>query len=222
MLQPDQLIDVSHTLEHGMITYKGLPAPLICDYLSREASRRLYAPGTEFHIGKIEMVANTGTYLDSPFHRYADGKDLSQLPLEAVAALPCVVARIDPGGGRAIGSLPLSAPQVRGRAVLVHTGWDRHWRTEQYLEGHPYLTGALAQWLRDAGALLVGIDSHNIDCTDGGERPVHSVLLRHDIPIVEHLCGLAAVPERGSRFFAMPVKVKGFGTFPVRAFAMLD
>jgi arylformamidase len=222
MRQADQLIDVSHTLEHGMITYKGLPAPLICDYLSREASRRRYAPGTEFHIGKIEMVANTGTYLDSPFHRYADGKDLSQLPLEAVAALPCVVARIDPGAARAIGALPLSASQVRGRAVLVHTGWDRHWRTDQYLEGHPYLTGALAQWLLDAGASLVGIDSHNIDCTDGGERPVHSVLLRHDIPIVEHLCGLAALPEHGSRFFAMPVKVKGFGTFPVRAFAMLD
>jgi kynurenine formamidase len=205
-----------------MITYKGLPAPLICDYLSREASRRLYARGTEFHVGKIEMVANTGTYLDSPFHRYADGKDLSQLPLEAVAALPCVVARIDPGAPRAIGSLPLSAQQVRGRAVLVHTGWDQHWRTDHYLEGHPYLTGALAQWLLDAGALLVGIDSHNIDCTDDGERPVHSVLLRHDIPIVEHLCGLAAVPEHGARFFAMPVKVKGFGTFPVRAFAMLD
>jgi len=222
MTPQPRLIDVSHTLEHGMITYKGLPAPLICDYLSREASRRLYARGTEFHIGKIEMVANTGTYLDSPFHRYADGKDLSQLPLEAVAALPCVVARIDAAAGRAIGSLPLSAQQVRGRAVLVHTGWDQHWRTDQYLEGHPYLTGALAQWLLDAGALLVGIDSHNIDCTDGGERPVHSLLLRHDIPIVEHLCALAAVPEHGARFFAMPVKVKGFGTFPVRAFAMLD
>jgi arylformamidase len=222
MTSQPRLIDVSHTLEHGMITYKGLPAPLICDYLSREASRLRYAPGTEFHIGRIEMVANTGTYLDSPFHRYADGKDLSQLPLQAVAALPCVVARIDPGAARAIGSLPLSAQQVRGRAVLVHTGWDQHWRTDQYLEAHPYLTGALAQWLLDAGALLVGIDSHNIDCTDGGERPVHSVLLRHDIPIVEHLCGLAAVPERGARFFAMPVKVKGFGTFPVRAFAMLD
>jgi kynurenine formamidase len=221
MSQQHQLIDVSHTVEHGMITYKGLPAPLICDYLSREASRRLYAPGTEFHIGKIEMVANTGTYLDSPFHRYADGKDLSQLPLDAVAALPCVVARTDPGAGRAIGSLALSAKQVRGRAVLVHTGWDRHWRTDQYLEAHPYLTGALAQWLLDAGALLVGIDSHNIDCTDGGERPVHSVLLRHDIPIVEHLCGLASVPDQGARFFAMPVKIKGFGTFPVRAFAML-
>jgi kynurenine formamidase len=222
MSQQHQLIDLSHTLEHGMITYKGLPAPLICDYLSREASRRRYAPGTEFHIGKIEMVANTGTYLDSPFHRYADGKDLSQLPLDAVAALPCVVARVDPGPARAIDSLGLSAQQVRGRAVLVHTGWDRHWRTDQYFEGHPYLTGALAQWLLDAGAVLVGIDSHNIDCADGGERPVHSVLLRHDKPIVEHLCGLAAVPEHGARFFAMPVKVKGFGTFPVRAFAMLD
>ena len=222
MTHQHQLIDVSHTVEHGMITYKGLPAPLICDYLSREASRRLYAAGTEFQIGKIEMVANTGTYLDSPFHRYGDGKDLSELPLNAVAALPCLVTRIEPASTRAIASLPLSAQDVCGRAVLVHTGWDRHWRTEQYFEGHPYLTGALAQWLLDAGARLVGIDSHNIDCTDGGERPVHSVLLRHDIPIVEHLCGLASVPERGARFFAVPVKVRGFGTFPVRAFAMLD
>jgi arylformamidase len=222
MTHQHQLIDVSHTVEHGMITYKGLPAPLICDYLSREASRRLYAAGTEFQIGKIEMVANTGTYLDSPFHRYGDGKDLSELPLNTVAALPCLVTRIEPGPTRAIASLPLSAQDVCGRAVLVHTGWDRHWRTEQYFEGHPYLTGALAQWLLDAGARLVGIDSHNIDCTNGGERPVHSVLLRHDIPIVEHLCGLASVPERGTRFFAVPVKVRGFGTFPVRAFAMLD
>jgi arylformamidase len=222
MTHQHQLIDVSHTVEHGMITYKGLPAPLICDYLSRESSRRLYAPGTEFQIGKIEMVANTGTYIDSPFHRYGDGKDLSQLPLDAVSALPCTVARIEPGPARAIGSLPFAQKDVRGRAVLVHTGWDRHWRTEQYFEDHPYLTGELAQWLLDAGVVLVGIDSHNIDCTDGGERPVHSVLLRHDIPIVEHLCGLASVPERGATFFAAPVKVKGFGTFPVRAFAMLD
>ncbi len=215
-----RLIDVSHTVEHGMITYKGLPAPHICDYLSREASRERYAPGTEFQIGKIEMVANTGTYVDSPFHRYADGKDLADLPLTSLANLDCVVVRVGRAGGRAIDRLPLAPAEVRGRAVLVQTGWDRHWRTDAYYEGHPYLTGELAEWLVRAGAALVGIDSHNIDNTDTGERPVHSALLRHDIPIVEHLRGLAAVPERGGRFFGVPVKVRGFGTFPVRAFVL--
>jgi kynurenine formamidase len=214
--------DLSHVIEHGMLTYKGLPAPLICDYLSREASRKLYAPGTEFQIGKIEMVANTGTYLDSPFHRYADGKDLSELPLGSLANLDCVVAHVDAAGSRAIDELPFDASDVRGRAVLVHTGWNRHWRTDRYFEGFPYLTGRLAAWLVEAGAKLVGIDSHNIDNTDGGERPVHSALLGNQIPIVEHMCGLKALPQSGARFFAVPPKVKGFGTFPVRAFALVD
>ena len=214
-----ELIDLSHTVESGMITYKGLPAPVICDYLSREASRKLYAQGTEFSIGRMEMVGNTGTYLDSPFHRYADGKDLSQLPLTSLANLDCVVAHIEPGRSRVIDRLPFSPVDVRGKAVLIHTGWDRHWRTDSYFEEFPHLTGMLAQWLCDAGAILVGIDSHNIDCTDTGERPVHTTLLGNEIPIVEHLCGLEAVPERGAKFFAVPVKVKDFGTFPVRAFA---
>jgi arylformamidase len=219
--EPRMLIDVSHTLEHGMITYKGLPAPIICDYLSREASRETYTPGTEFCIGKIEMVANTGTYVDSPFHRYAHGKDLSELPLESLADLECVVARIDASAGAAIDRLPLTEDQVRGRAVLVHTGWDRHWRTEAYHTGrHPHLTERAALWLARAGATLVGIDSFNIDSVATGERPAHSVLLGSEIPIVEHLRGLSAVPDAGSRFFAVPVKVKAFGTFPVRAFAI--
>lgn len=205
-----------------MLTYKGLPAPVICDYMSREASRKIYAAGTEFQIGRIDMVANTSTYLDSPFHRYVDGKDLSQLPLASLANLPCLVAHIEPGRSRAIDTLPFAATDVRGKAVLIRTDWDAHWRTDQYFEGFPFVTGDLAQWLRDAGAALVGIDSHNIDCTDGGERPVHSTLLGADIPIVEHLCGLSWVPERGAKFFAVPVKIKGFGTFPVRAFAALD
>ena len=216
-----RLIDVSHTVEHGMITYKGLPAPIVCDYLSREASRKLYAPGTEFQIGRIDMVANTGTYVDAPFHRYADGKDVAELPLPSLANLDCVVARVTVRHGREIAKLDLPASAVRGRAVLVNTGWDEHWRTDQYLEGHPYLTGELAEWLVDAEVALVGIDSHNIDCTDNGHRPVHSALLGHDIPIVEHLCGLGELPDRGARFFAVPVKVRGFGTFPVRAFAEL-
>lgn len=217
---PTPFIDVSHTVEHGMVTYQGLPAPLICDFLSREASRERYAPGTEFQIDRIDMVGNTGTYVDSPFHRYADGKDLSELPLESVANLECVVARIPRGVGPAIDALPFTARDVRGRAVLVHTGWDRHWRSEAYFHGHPHLTARAATWLRDAGAVLVGIDSFNIDDVSTGERPVHSILLRHEIPIVEHLCGLASVPDAGSRFFAVPVKVKAFGTFPVRAFVL--
>ena len=216
------LIDVSHTVESGMLTYKGLPAPVICDYLSREASRKLYAAGTEFQIGRIDMVANTGTYVDSPFHRYSEGKDLSELPLDSLANLQCVVARVEPTATRAIDSLPFKPGDVRGKAVLVQTSWDRHWRTDQYFESFPYLTGRLAQWLLDAGVALVGIDSHNIDCTDGGDRPVHSTLLGADIPSVEHLCGLANVPEHGAKFFAVPVKVKGFGTFPVRAFAAVE
>jgi arylformamidase len=217
-----RLIDVSHEVESGMVTYKGLPAPVICDYLSREASRKLYSAGTEFQIGRIDMVANTGTYVDSPFHRYADGKDLAQLSLASLANMDCVVASIESGAARAISRLPFSAKEIRGKAVLIRTGWDRHWRTDRYFEGFPYVTAALAQWLRDAEAALVGIDSHNIDCTDTGERPVHSTLLGADIPIVEHLCGLDALPDRGAKFFAVPPKVKRFGTFPVRAFATVE
>ncbi len=214
------LIDVSHTVEHGMVTYKGLPAPIICDYLSREASRTRYAPGTEFQIGKIEMVANTGTYVDSPFHRYAAGKDLADLPLSSLANLECLVARVPRASGRAVDRLPFRPDEVRRRAVLVETGWDRHWRTEAYFEGHPYLTGELAEWLARAGAALVGIDSFNIDGTDTVERPVHSVLLGKEIPIVEHLCRLATVPDRGGRFFGVPVKIRSFGSFPIRAFVV--
>jgi len=213
-----QLIDISHTVEHGMITYKGFPAPIICDWLSREASRAKYAPGTEFHIGKIEMIANTGTYIDSPFHRYADGKDLSQLPLESLADLDCVVVRVDTAKNPAIDQIPLSPDRVRGRAVLFQTNWDLRWRTDAYFEGHPYLTERAAEWLAKAGVALVGIDSLNIDSIATGERPVHTILLGNEIPIVEHMCGLRDIPTEGSRFFAVPVKVKAFGTFPVRAF----
>jgi len=216
------LIDVSHAVEDGMITYKGLPAPIICDYLSREASRRLYAEGTEFQIGKIEMVANTGTYLDSPFHRFADGKDLAALDLTTQADLDCVVVRVVSQNERTITPAVFAKLDLGGKAVLVHTGWDRHWRSEQYFEGHPFLTTEAALFLVEAGAKLVGIDSYNIDDTADGRRPVHTALLGAEIPIVEHLCGLQHLPEQGSRFFAVPVKVKGFGTFPVRAFAIVE
>jgi arylformamidase len=215
------LIDLSHTVEHGLETYRGLPAPIICDFLSREASRDRYAPGTEFHIGRIDMVANTGTYVDSPFHRFADGRDLSELALEQLADLDTVVVRAS-GSGRAIGREAFDGVEVRGRAVLVQTGWDRHWTTEAYFEGHPYLTEAAAVTLVERGAVFVGIDSLNIDDTADLRRPVHTTLLAANIPIGEHLCGLAAVPTRGARFFAVPVKVKAFGTFPVRAFAKIE
>jgi kynurenine formamidase len=218
MADSPRLIDLSHTVEHGLVTYKGLPAPIICDYLSREASRKFYAPDTEFHIGKIEMVANTGTYLDSPFHRYADGKDLSQLELAKLADLPGI--KISSRGKQAIdASIFPSAEQLAGRAVLIETGWSRHWNTAEYYEGHPFLTADAAELLADARVALVGIDSHNIDDVQDPRRPVHSTLLAREIPIVEHMTNLAQLPERGFRFFAVPVKVKGFGSFPVRAFA---
>ena len=219
LIHGPRLIDLSHTVEDGLITYKGLPAPIICDFLSREASRKRYAEGTEFHIGKIEMVANTGTYVDSPFHRYADGKDLSDLPLSSLADLPTVVVR---ARAQQIDASAFEGLDVAGKAVLVDTGWSKHWKTDAYFEGHPFLTDDAAILLRDAGATLVGIDSLNIDDTNDGRRPVHSTLLAADIPIVEHLSNLAALPERGSRFFAVPVKVTEFGTFPVRAFAKVE
>ena len=201
-----------------MTTYPGLPGPLICDYLSREASRGRYAPGVEFQIGKIEMVANTGTYLDSPFHRYGQGKDLARLPLESLADLDTVVVRIPAGAGRPISRSAFEGIEVEGKAVLVHTGWDAHWRTERYLSGHPFLTGDAAEYLVSQRVALVGIDSLNIDDTEDLARPVHSALLGADVPIVEHMCNLAGVPDQGFRFFAVPAKVAGFGTWPVRAF----
>lgn len=217
MASAPELIDLSHTVEHGLVTYNGLPAPIICDYLSREASRKFYSAGTEFQIGKIEMVANTGTYLDSPFHRYADGKDLSQLELSKIADLPGI--KISCKEKQAVDASCFPREGLAGKAVLVETGWSRHWNTAQYYEGHPFLTEDAAKLLVDAGAALVGIDSHNIDDVQDLRRPVHTVLLGREIPIVEHMTNLASLPEQGFRFFAVPVKVKGFGTFPVRAFA---
>lgn len=218
-----RMIDLSHTVEHGMVTYRGLPAPVIGDHLSREASRASYAEGTEFHIGKIEMVANTGTYLDAPSHRYADGADLSELALSSLANLPGVrLSHSAEEKGRAIGPALFQGLELRGRALLVHTGWAAHWRTQNYFEGHPFLTAEAAQMLSGAGVALVGIDSYNIDDTSDGSRPVHSILLRSGIPVVEHLCNLEALPPDGFRFFAVPVKVKGMGTFPVRAFAIVE
>lgn len=219
-----RLVDLSHEIDSGMVTYRGLPAPLVCDYLSREDSiqRLQLAPGIGFQVGRIDMVANTGTYVDSPFHRYADGADVAALPLERLANLSGVVVTAPYQRGRAVGPAALAQLDVRDKAVLVHTGWDAHWRTDHYFEAHPYLTAEAARLLAERGAAIVGIDSLNIDNADDGERPVHGTLLGAGIPIVEHLRGLAHLPRDGFRFTAVPVKVRAMGSFPVRAFAALD
>ena len=213
------MIDLSHVIESGMITYKGFPAPLVCDFMSREASQQHYSSGTSFQIGKIEMVANTGTYLDSPYHRFAHGEDVSELALARLAGLEAIVVNVDGMDGRSVDRGVFLPFDVRGKAVLVHTGWARHWRTDRYFEGHPYLTESAALHLQERGATLVGIDSLNIDDTSGGDRPVHTALLGAGIPIVEHLCNLEKVPASGARFTAAPARVKGMGSFPVRAYA---
>lgn len=217
-----RVVDLSHTIENGLITYKGLPAPIICDHISHLQSRANYAAGTEFQIGHINMVANTGTYLDTPYHRYPHGTDLATTPLPAMVNIPGVVVRATGSTRRAIDWTNFAATDVSGRAVLINTGWDRHWRTDSYFEGHPFLTEAAAAYLRDHGASLVGIDSLNIDDTADLTRPVHSILLATGIPIVEHLTNLSALPIEGFAFSAAAPKIVAMGTFPVRAHAILE
>jgi kynurenine formamidase len=215
-----KLIDLSHVIDDGMVTYPGLPAPRISAHLTREESRDHYGPGTEFHIGKIEMVGNTGTYLDTPFHRFAGGFDVADLPLEQAADLPavCVAA-----SGPRVGPDTFTEIDVSGRAVLIATGWSRHWGTDEYgSPGHPFLSEEAAAALADRDAALVGIDSVNIDDTRSGDRPAHTVLLAAGIPVVEHLTNLGGLVGAAFRFFAVPVRVRGLGTFPVRAFAVAD
>ncbi|MCR8560995.1 cyclase family protein [Mucilaginibacter sp. BJC16-A38] len=214
-----KFIDLSHTIFDGLITYKGLPAPIICDYLSREKSKGIYEEGTSFQIGKIEMVTNTGTYLDCPFHRFEHGKDLSQIALEQCAGLDAIT--INAKGVTSIGKEYFSGKEIRNKAVLVYTGWAKYWNTENYFEGHPFLTEEAAIYLRDCQVKLVGIDSHNIDDTTGKTRPVHTTLLGDEILIVEHLCNLELLPECGYQFSAVPPKIEGAGTFAVRAYARL-
>ena len=217
-----RLVDLSHEIEHGMVTYPGLPTPVISDWLARSASTKRYAPGTTFQMGKIEMLANTGTYIDAPFHRYEAGADVAGYPLEAVAAVPGLVVRATQRSGRALDADLFRGRPVRGRAVLVHTGWDAHWRTDGYGTGHPFITRAAAEALVAAGAALVGIDSLNIDDAADGTRPAHTVLLGAGIPIVEHLCQLGEVPDQGFDFYAVPPRVRGLGSFPVRAFGLIE
>ncbi len=208
-----EIVDLSHPFGDGTITYPGLPAPVISDHLSREASRERYAPGVEFQIGRIEMVSNTGTYLDTPFHRYPEGHDLSGLDLARVVDVP----------GLVIEGTVLGREDVASRAVLFHTGWDEHWATDRYGDpSHPYLAPETADALVAGGAAVVGIDSVNIDSTVTGARPIHSALLAAGIPIVEHLRGLGQLTGRSFRFTAAPPAVVGMGTFPVRAVAVCD
>ena len=219
--QQKRIVDLSHVIEHGMTTYPGLPGPHICDFWTREGSAANYDDGSSFQIGRIDMVANTGTYLDSPFHRYAEGRDLAELPLPSLADVPGIVVRQPWENDIAVDAAAFEGLDAAGRAVLVHTGWDRHWRTERYGDGHPFLTAEAADWLIEHGAALVGIDSNNIDDTRKRRRPVHSKLLGSDIPICEHMTGLGQLPDQGFRFSAVPPKVRGMGTFPVRAYAVL-
>ncbi len=216
-----QIIDLSHEIEDGMITYTGLPGPVISDHMSREGSKSHYSDGTTFQIGKIEMVANTGTYIDAPFHRYEEGIDLSGLKMASIANLEGIVFRTDQAK-RAIAKDVFENDDVKGKAILIHTGWDQHWRTAAYFENHPFLTLDAIEYLKSSGAALVGIDSLNVDDTADSTRPAHSILLKADIPIVEHLCNLDALPDEGFKFFAVPAPVKGMGSFPVRAFALID
>jgi arylformamidase len=220
-LAEKRTVDLSHVIEEGMTTYKGLPGPHMCDFWTREGTAANYDDGSTFQIGRIDMVANTGTYVDSPFHRFADGADLAGLSLSSLADLPGVVVRRPWEKGIEIGAQAFEGLDVRGKAVLVHTGWDRHWRTDAYFGDHPFLTPDAADWLAEQGAALVGIDSANIDNMHVRARPVHTRLLGADIPICEHMTGLASLPDEGFRFSAVPPKVRGMGTFPVRAYAVL-
>jgi kynurenine formamidase len=218
--QRGRLVDLSHTISEGLVTYPGIPEPVITPHLTREASREHYAPGTEFEIDVITMAGNTGTYLDSPYHRYADGGDLASLPLDTLVGIPAEVFRLTDAAERGIPAEVFFDRELAGTAVLLHTGWSRHFGRPEYAHGAPFLTEAGAQHLAEAGVAIVGIDSLNLDDAESaGERPAHSILLAAGIHVVEHLTALDDVPVRGARFTAVPPRVAGFGTFPVRAFA---
>lgn len=210
-------IDLSHDITHGMVTYPGLPTPVIGSHLTREAAEEIYGPGITFQIGLIEICTNTGTYLDVPFHRFADGHDLTKLSLDRVAAVPAVC--LDRLGVRAIDISEAELVGLEGHAVLIRTDHSDHFGTPRYMENHPFLSKTSAERLVEAGVACVGIDSLNIDSTDGGERPVHTTLLGADIPIIEHLTNMSALPATGFTFTAVPPKIEGAGTFTVRAFA---
>jgi arylformamidase len=216
-----RLVELNHVIRAGMITYPGLPGPAITPYLTREASREHYTSGTEFAIDWLTLVGNTGTYLDAPYHRYPGGADLSVIPLARTADLPAVVVRVSGAAQHGIDVGALAALDVRGAAVLLHTGDDARFGTPAYGGERHFLTRAGASWLAGHGAALVGIDALNIDDTADSERPAHTQLLAAGIPIIEHLTGLDQLPPTGAQFTAVPLRIEGLGTIPVRAFARL-
>lgn len=216
-----KIIDLSHTIVDGMVTYPGITPPKICDFLSREESKSLYSLGVTFCINEISMPANTGTYIDSPFHRFKEGIDLSQIPLDSVVNLEIVVCKTIKNN-REIGVNYFKELDITGKAVLIDTGWSKHWGSEQYNYGHPYLTKEAASFLQKKKAALVGIDSLNIDDTDDPSRPVHTILLGSNIPIIEHMCNLQEIPESKAMLHAAPIKIHQFGTFPVRVYAIIE
>lgn len=215
-------IDLSHTIEDGLITFNGSIPVKIYDYLSREESRGHYAPGTEFQISKIEMLGAAGTYMDSPYHRYDEAEDLSDLRLSQLCGIEGVCVSVAEQDPRFISHNAFSDINVKNKAVLIRTGWSRFWRTPAYFRNHPYLTRDAAEYLKAEGAVLVGIDSMNIDDTSDAERPVHSILLRSGILIIEHMTNLDQLPAEGFEFFAVPPKIKRCGSFPVRCFAVVS
>lgn len=214
-----RFVDLSHTITDSMVTYPGLPAPVIGDHLTRAHAEEVYGPGITFQIGMINMCANTGTYLDVPFHRYADGHDLCGLDLERVSQVDALL--IDCRGVSSIGPAVLAGHELSGRAVLFRTDHSQRWGTEAYFEDHPFLDASTAEALVAAGVACVGIDSLNIDATSGGNRPVHSILLAAGVLIIEHLTTLDELPSSGFTFSAVPPKIEGMGTFTVRAHARL-
>ena len=215
-----RVVDLSHEVHAGLFTHPGLPGPVTSAFASREQYRASY--GTEFQVDRVELVGNTGTYLDSPFHRFPDGDDLAALPLESVVDLPVLV--VD-GPDRAVDERLLAAAldgvEPTGSAVLLRTGGDAAWGREEYAHDAPFLTAGGADWLAARRPALVGIDSVNIDDLADTTRPAHTALLGAGVLVCEHLTGLAALPTRGARLHAAPVKWRGVGTWPVRAYALV-
>ncbi|MFI5341541.1 MAG: cyclase family protein [Candidatus Methylomirabilales bacterium] len=216
-----KFVELNHVLEDGMKAYPGLPSPKIGAFLDHEASRSHYDERAEFYLGRVDMVCNLGTYLDSPYHRHRDRADLSQIPLEKVARVPGVVLDAAASPDRSI-ALDCSASQLCGRAALIRTGWDRRWGTDAYWEPGPYLAASFVDLLIRARAILVGVDFWNVDNTEDPSRPAHTRLLAEGILIVEHLCNLSALPRTGFQFSAVPLRIARGASFPVRAFAEMD
>jgi arylformamidase len=216
-----RFIEVSHRVVPGMKTYPGLPEPVVDVIVDYESSRERYGGKAEFFIASLHLCGNTGTYVDSPHHRYPTGVDLADLPLERVAHVPAIVVDAT-GADRAIGADVFRGVELTGKAVLVRTDFSRHWGTDAYFTGHPFLTPHSVEVLAQAGPAFVGIDSLNIDDTEDLSRPAHTRLLAAGIPVCEHLTNLAAVPRQGARLHAVPIAWVGGATFPVRAYVIVE